>query len=133
MKHWKKYYSIISLNRESNHALSTLNNDLGHYFQINIWNVWDGSEVGEGANCMHALLQWAQYYYRSQFILERNWYSHLLSQVYLTDPLNVTDTYIYKRLPKKARNQFLHITSVRLTILSFECVVWPIVYEKWEF
>lgn len=64
----------------------------------------DGCGVGEEANCMHVFLQWAQYYYRYQFILERNWYSHILSQMDLTDPWKITDTYTYK-WPKKARNQ----------------------------
>lgn len=46
--------------------------------------------------------------YRYQFILEQNWYNHLLSQVHLTDPLKITDTYIYK-WSKKARNQRIEL------------------------
>lgn len=36
MKHQEKYYAVISLNGDSNHPMNTVNNDLGHYFQINI-------------------------------------------------------------------------------------------------
>ena len=58
----------------------------------------DGSVVveREGANCMHDWLQRAQNYYRDQFILERKWYNHLLSQAYLADPFKITDNYTHK-------------------------------------
>lgn len=64
----------------------------------------DGSAVveREGANCMHDWLQRAQYYYRDQFILERKWYNHLLSQVYLADSFKIIDTYTHK-WPKKQK------------------------------
>lgn len=33
-------------------------------------------------------------YYRDQFIPERKWYNHLLSQAYLADPFKITVTTI---------------------------------------
>lgn len=76
------YYSMISLN---NQRIQPCHEHLKQWSRPLFPNKHsechrDGSGVDEGANCMHALLQWAQYYYRYQFILERNWHKHLLSQ-----------------------------------------------------